>query len=80
MLVAISRDSSPAETGFVMFLLKTDKIVVKIVVAVAAMVFVVPKVARMAARVKMTVPICVQSAETEFVAPNRPYNFLMVRM
>ncbi len=63
-----------------MFLLRTDKIVVKIVVAVAAMVFVVLRVVRTAALAKMTVPICVQSAETEFVALNRPYNFLMVRM
>ena len=63
-----------------MCLPRTDKIVVKIVVAAAAMVFVVLKVARTVALARMTVPSCVQSAETEFVAPNRPYSSLMVRM
>ena len=63
-----------------MFLLRTDKIVVKTAVVVAVMAFVAPKVARTAALAKMTVPICAQSAETEYVALNRPYNFLTVRM
>ncbi len=63
-----------------MFLPRTDKIVVKTAVAAAATVFAAPKVARTAALAKMTAPICVQFAETEFVALNRPCNFLMVRM